>query len=437
MSIKVNEKIIDNKIKHIFLFITSIILFWGYIYRFKIIGFPFSTSQILAILGSAFLFVKIFLKKKIVIDSDLFVFFISFIIPFLVISITSLINSEADFSIMKHFLGIPWNLLAFYSFKSYRNKTNQNLSFNDVALLFIITGLIQCFISLAGFLIPDIGRFLINTQVWESEAEKIRAGNFILNRRLIGLGAKYFGGGIIYSIDLVLITHLMLDKENSKEKYYKYLPLFYMIVFCCGMMMARTTLVGLFFSSLYFIKSSIKTILRILKNIVPSVLFLFIVFSILFFNYGNRIQKIINFGFEIFINLSEGRGLNTSSSDGTIKMYKFPGEYDYKTWLIGDALFFDKTGHYYRRTDVGYCRAIFYFGLLGFFVVWITQGLMAFIVAKRIESKNRFFFIIMCLMFAAFNLKGWAVLHLYLIPFYFIDKPNLLRNSNEGSYNYA
>ncbi len=423
-------KRIKINVKYLLLSFFSIAFFWCYIYRFKIVGFPFSTSQLLAIFGCFFILLNSFFKKTIKFDSYLIVFFICFIIPIFFIMVTSVINGQSDFSIVSHFLGIPWNLLAFYCFKYYRKNTNQSLTFEDIAYLFIFTGLIQCFISSIAFFNPDIGKFLISIQDFGKESENARA-NMALSRRLVGLGSRYFGAGIVYSIDLVLIAQMMTDKKYFTKNIYKYLPIIYIIIFSCGMMTARTTIVGLFFSIFFFIRSHLKKIIHIFKTILSSFLVILLLFALLSYNYGYKFQRIISFGFEIFINLSTGKGLKTSSSDGTIRMYKFPEENNYKTWIIGDARFFESSGKYYMHTDVGYCRAIYYFGILGILAIIITQGYMALTVINCNERQYRFFFIILCLMYLVFNLKGWAVLYMYLIPFYFVDKSKRISISNK------
>ena len=436
MSIKLSKKIINNSIKQFFLFMISFILFWFYIYRFKLVGFPISTSQFLMLLGSIFLLIKTHNKKRIIFDYGIAIFIIGLIIPIFFIGLTSVINAQSDFSILTYLMSIPYSLLAFYCFKFYKKEIHQKITFNDIALLFILTGVIQSFLSLIGFIIPDFGHFLIDIQAYGRETGKELAENQF-SRRLIGLGAMYFGGGIIYAIDLILITQLMLDKTLYKNKIYKFLPFFYLIIFACGMMMARTTIVGLFFSSLLLLNNSYRKILHIIKTGLPAILMIIIMSSILFFNYGDRAWKLYYFAFEMFINLSSGKGFQTGSSNTTLKMIKFPDSNNFKSWIIGDALFSTPDGHYYMYTDVGFCRSIFYFGIIGSLTLLITQSLMLLYVMKKLDKKYRYFLFILWLMFLTLNIKGFVLIHMYLIPFYFIDKQNNICPTTEGARRYA
>ena len=436
MSLKLSMITKNSNYKQILMFIVSFILFWGYIFRFKLVGFPYSTSTFLCMGGIIFLFIKLFFKKKITLKTELLTFIVGLIIPWLFLVMSSLLNGTTEFSIMKYLKSIPSCLLAFYCFKSFKNTTNKKLSFNDIALLFILTGFVQCIISLIGFLIPSFGEILIDIQEF-SDDRRDRAEFNILNRRLLGLGTGYFPAGINFSVDLILITQLLLDTSLYKEKYYKYLPLFYLVIFACGMMMSRTTIVGLFFSLFFFFKNTLKKVLHTLKAFSPAFLLLLLLTTTIFYNYGERALKLFSFGFELFINLASEKGFQTSSSNASLRMYLFPEADNYKTWLIGDALFNNPDGSYYMHTDIGYCRSIFCFGLLGTLSLLLTQSLMVYMVMKKIDSKYRYFLFILGLMFLTFNLKGFVLIHLYLIPFYFIDRKEELYTTIEGDCKYA
>ena len=83
----------------------------------------------------------------------------------------------------------------------------------------------------------------------------------------------------------------------------------------------------------------------------------------------------LRFAFEGFFSLWEDGEWQTTSNDRLVNMYVWPD--NLKTWLIGDgyfespyftdAYYIGKGGGsaFYMHTDVGYCRFLFYFGLLG------------------------------------------------------------------------
>ena len=425
-------------IKRFILGSISFILFFGYIYNFQIVGFPFSTIKILALLGFIFISIQTFYKRKHTFNSYLLVLIAGMLIPAFCGGISLIINSEKDLSLLREIFNLPYYLIAFYCIKFYKNRTKENITFNDIALMFIVTGFIQSVISLIGFLNPDFGNLLVGIQEFGDEYLRARAEHSILYKRLIGLGTRYWAGGIIFSIDLVLITQLMTDKSNYNRVYYKYLPLFYFIIFIVGMMMSRTTIIGLLFSLMYSLKYSYKLIIRIFKYTLPYIFILSLFFYYLVYSYEDRFQKIFTFGFELFINLFSSGEFQSTSTNSMLKMYKFPELDNYKTWLIGDALFNNPTSSgYYKDTDIGYCRSIYYFGLIGLFSLLFTQFCVLLKLSKRLNKKYRFFVFIIGMMFLTFNLKGFSLCYFYIIPFLFIDKANSLANCDDRSLKYA
>ena len=82
--------------------------------------------------------------------------------------------------------------------------------------------------------------------------------------------------------------------------------------------------------------------------------------------------KIIDFGFEAFINLSENGELSTKSSDGLQEEHLKILPDDIKTYLIGDTRWMDGE-HYYKGSDVGYIRLLFFFGIGGIVLFLLYQ----------------------------------------------------------------
>ena len=417
MITKTNKK--KLLIKQFVIFLFTAFLFFCYIYRVSINGLFFSTTTFLALLR-CFLFINKTIKNKdMFIFSDTIVFLSACLLPIGASLLASLINGENDFSILKYILSIPYYLLAFYCIKLYRSKINKNMVFNDIAIMYIITGVFQCIISLIGFFIPEVGQFLVRIQDLGGETDRIL---HFYNFRLIGLGTKFWGAGIVFSLDLLLIAQLLSDKTAKNEKYYHFLPFFYFIIFVVGMMMSRTTIIGLLFSVVILFRYFTNQLFSLLKIFFPSILF----FSLLicyFININSEsLKTIVNFGFDIVINYVSGQGIQNKSLNKMSTMYVFPKLEEYKTWIIGDGLFSTPDRHYYKNTDIGFCRSIYYFGLSGLLSLLVTQFCVLSILINRFETKYRLFFLLLGVMFLIFNLKGFILIHIYIIPFYFIDK---------------
>jgi hypothetical protein len=82
----------------------------------------------------------------------------------------------------------------------------------------------------------------------------------------------------------------------------------------------------------------------------------------------------MRFGFEGFFNYFEKGKFDYTSNETLKNMYILPD--NPKTWIIGDAYFNNPkmidpyytgevTEGYYKNTDIGYLRFIFYFGVIG------------------------------------------------------------------------
>lgn len=211
--------------------------------------------------------------------------------------------------------------------------------------------------------------------------------------RLFGLGINSCldTGGIRYAIASILCIHII--KINLDEGVSKGNPL-YILVFCiicvCGNMIARTTVVGSAIGLAYlcwillprggWLKFNDAKTLAWLVVIVTAL------FSIASFFYktNDNFYYRMRFGFEGFFSLAETGHWHTASNEKLETMYVWPDNPE--TWLIGDGYFANPADDlnyygviyegYYKGTDVGYLRFIYYFGLigLGFFVGFIIYA---------------------------------------------------------------
>jgi hypothetical protein len=256
-----------------------------------------------------------------------------------------------------------------------------------------------------------------------SEGKMMNATN-----RVIGFGAGYFGAGVIYSFILILIVAIVKNNIFSIKKLFFYVCAF-IIIFTIGMMTARTTLFGGMLSIFLLVYKN-NTVRQKNKFLLSKILFCLLVFGIIIFtifylneNLRNSFARLFSYGFELFVNYFNGRGLRTESSDNTLNGFFLPT--DTKTWLIGDGYYVDPTNPnlaYYMRTDVGYSRYLFYFGIIGTLIYLLLNGFIICFTAIKNEKKYRLFFFIVFILFLALNIKGASSLSIYLFPFLFVNK---------------
>jgi len=198
--------------------------------------------------------------------------------------------------------------------------------------------------------------------------------------RLYSLGcAVDFAGCRFAAVNAATLTAMVAAPEDylKGEVFFTWITV--IIITVLGSMIARTTFVGtgigLCFVLYAFLKSSKKSftviwpVLVLLVASIPVFVYLY--------NTDSRFHSLMRFGFEGFFSLFETGHWHTTSNDLLADMVKWPE--NLKTWLIGDGYFYnaktmdvnylgpDYYGGYYMGTDIGYCRFIFYIGLIGLF----------------------------------------------------------------------
>lgn len=197
--------------------------------------------------------------------------------------------------------------------------------------------------------------------------------------RLYGIGASLDVAGMRFSAVLLIIGYLCvhLEKGTGGLRRCCYIFSFLIIVFV-GNMIGRTTTVGaimvlLYWLSLWVIGNDNQR-LEVRRTILLLGGVLLVVLPVVIYNYHVNIslQNNIRFAFEGFFSLMERGKWETHSNEILKNMYVFPD--NIKTWLIGDGYFDNpyysdlyytgpKWAGFYKQTDVGYLRFIFYAGI--------------------------------------------------------------------------
>jgi len=198
--------------------------------------------------------------------------------------------------------------------------------------------------------------------------------------RMYGWGAGLDVAGIRFSLCLILIAALITDDkfENSRKSIYLYI-LCYLFIAVVGCMIARTTYVGIGLSMLYMAVSALKDRFEGYGKVFGPFLVILtvgIIACVFMYKTNPYFRHGIRFAFEGFFNLFERGEYSVASTETLKSMYVFPD--NIKTWIIGDGYFvnpywFDPNfiwhgeniKGYYKGTDVGYLRFIFYSGLIG------------------------------------------------------------------------
>ena len=342
-------------------------------------------------------------------------------IPALIFAIKSvIINLSTDIYYVKNILTYylcfwGWYFISYMFlivYKEYNLKT--------LIKYFTLSAILHICLSLIMYYDYSIQQFLISL-LKQSDIEKdalIR----VEGTRLLGFGASYNGAGIINGFILILISLYVTNNKISFIEYLLYI-IAIILIFVIGMMQARTILIGGLIGICILLFNWIKSI----KQLVLSIIFISIV-GVLYFTVIPMILQtstinfdtIINFGFDIFTEKEDSSAV--SSVNSLINMYDIRPD-NLKTWLIGDAKWNNPNGFgYYKGTDVGYFRIIFYFGILGLGSLLYFYTKTIKITLKGVFRKTpKLAFWIFLGFILVLNLKGVSDISFYLIPFYFLD----------------
>ena len=199
-------------------------------------------------------------------------------------------------------------------------------------------------------------------------------------KRMHGIGAGLDTGGIRFSICLIIIAALITDRKAVIGKLSTYLYILcYLFISVIGCMIARTTYVGIGLSIVLLGVSAIRDRFSGYGRVFGPfflVTIVAVIACVFLYRTDPSFRHWLRFAFEGFFNLFEKGEYSVASTDTLKSMYVFPD--NLKTWVIGDGYFSnpywsdpnyiwhgEATRGYYKGTDVGYLRFIFYFGIIG------------------------------------------------------------------------
>lgn len=395
-------------------------------------GFTFlpnsiNTKIILAVVGILFFVYRSVQNQSIKIGGEFIYVFILVIVFSLFGYISADINVSSDYTYAKYWISFStWLLGAFATIEILRlwhGKVSFEILFNYLIALSVI----QCFLALYIDNNPDF-KLLIDTYFSQSTIADVEFLNDV--KRLYGLGVAVDVAGTRFSIvllGLVAILRREIRRPNNVRKILLYWFSF-IVLAIIGNMISRTTTVGVILSLGYLIftpnllgfqvsNTNLKNTLIVL---ITTIVLIFI--TVYLYQSNVEIKEDLRFGFEGFFNWFEKGTWTTSSTErlNTV-MWIWPDKNDFQTWIIGKATF---DNWYAVGTDIGYCRFIFYSGLLGLFTFSLFFVINALICIRKFPQFKLFFVFLLALTFIIW-LKVSTDLFLIYALFYFIDNDQI------------
>ena len=396
----------NNKIvKGIWVVLSAIILNF-YFFSINLRFMPsVNTKMVLAGVGLLVLAYQLVRRGGASVDKDTLVLFVCAAMVSLAGLISVICNGTFDFAYATYIISMWVWLSAAYVAVTFIRWVHGSVSVYIVCNYLIAIGTAQCVLALS---------MEFNAPLREFVYSLLDEGTvtFMTDKgRLMGFGIGLDVAGARFAAILIMIPFVCMQ---YKQKAIQYLPL-YILAFCTicviGNMIGRTTTVGAVLAVISFIvfyrfyemdvfhKRLLSWTVGLLAVVIPV--------CVIAYNTVPEFHNLLRFGFEGFFSLAEKGEWEVHSNEMLKQGYIFPN--NPKTWLIGDGYFgsTDSDPYYigrrwagfYKGSDVGYSRFLFYFGLLGLltFSIFIFKACMVCI--RRFEAVKYMFFVLLILNF--------------------------------------
>lgn len=364
-----------------------------------------NTKMLVATIGLFIGGIKILGSRTAEVDKTFFTLSIYALIVSLVCFLAVVYNGTTDTSYVYYMMSMWTWLGGAYAVCNIIKAVHGKLSITLVTNYLLAVCVFQCVMALLIDNIPGI-KNAIDPYIYMDQIFMEKTG------RLYGLGASLDVAGLRFSLVLVMVAHVLLNIQKTAYKKWLWLYLVaYAIIILIGNMMARTTSVGMVLSVLYLIVGSSKTDLsstHVLWSRIGLIALLAIPYLVYKYNTDVSFHKDIRFAFEGFFALFEKGQWEVGSNTQLKNMIVFPD--NFKTWIIGDGYFNNPihtdpyytgevTGGYYKNTDIGYLRFIFYMGVTGLLAFSIFMCKAAQIAIERFKGYEEMILLLLAVHF--------------------------------------
>lgn len=360
-----------------------------YFFTFTFSFFPYqNTKNILGAVGLVLLLFHYVKKGQPGFPKDILITLILAALISVVGFFSTVYNNTSDMAYATYVISAIIWLSGAFAVVSVMRAVHGHVSFRMVVDYLAAVSVFQCVIALLIEGFPGV-RLFVDTWILQGQ-------NALHDmHRLYGIGASLDTAGCRFSIVLVLIFAMMrTDREAGWQGRQWFYLVSLAIITIVGNMIARTTLVGFIVGLMYYLatsdiwKLSFNRATQGIWGKTIIVLFVFVSAAVILYNTSPMFYRLLRFGFEGFFNLVESGEWSVGSNETLKSMIVFPETL--KTWVIGDGYFSSpnsdtsflgelEEGGFYKGTDIGYLRFIFYFGLTGLslFIALLTYAASA------------------------------------------------------------
>ena len=348
----------------------GVVLTSCYLFPFELIYLPgVNFKMLMAGLSIPLLLVKMARRSDSLIEKDILIIAL-FTLPITVFSLlANVVNGTNDYSFNYYFVSVfVWMGAGYFLvnvLKAIHGKVTMTLLINYL----IAVCCVQCILAMVMQYFPSV-QDTIDGMLGGKEMFMSDAGG-----RVHGIGCALDVAGGRFAAVLIM-TAVIMGKVSSKEFLLLYLVAF-ILISVVGNMIGRTTTVGMIIALLYILLVLIKGRAAI-SSFGKTIMSVFVAASVMaavLYNTNDLFRENLRFGFEGFFSLVEKGRWETNSNNTLVEhMIVFPD--NPKTWLVGDGYGANPTENdpyytgekyhgFYKGTDIGYLRFIFFFGVFG------------------------------------------------------------------------
>ena len=364
-----------------------------------------NTKMMLALMGLILLLGRLAVGGNGRIDKDYFlVSFFAAGVSFASL-LTMTVNNTMDNSYLSYIVSMwVWCGAAYFTV-NYIKIVHGKISVELVCFYMIAVGVLQCLLAYAIHTIPVFKNVVYSfLDGW---------GYMGKSDRMHGIGCGLDVGGGRLGVILIMIAYMTPRMLIWKQRDYM-VPLM-LLLFCfvgiIANMIGRTAVMGIGLSILYWIYIIVTNdkVLHGNRNFFVKwfvgILFFVSVASAYLYNTSEYWKEQLRFGFEGFFSLVEKGRWEVQSNEMLIEGYVFPD--NAHTWIIGDGYMADpdvdpnyigpESWGFYMNTDAGYCRFLFYFGIIGLGAFIMFMAKVCQVCISRFRNYQLMFLMILLL----------------------------------------
>ena len=418
------------RINHIFMVLLTGLMMSFYFHPTELRVLPgYNTKIMLAIFGVAILVFNIIRTKDYSLSKGLlYSFMIAGAFSF-VNYISLIINESDDYSYANYPISALTWIMGAYGAINFIRWTHSKVTI-ELVVRYLAGG--AAFHSILSQLIDrndSIRNFVISIFYISDSMEEMQ--------RLYSFGVGLDPAGVRFAVILIMIAGVLTLSRVVKKSIG--LMVFYFLCFVIisvlGNIISRTTTVGMGLGLFVFAISTglYKFVIKVsrikIMRVFGIMLAIGIPIVVYYYNVNPSFRDQIEYGFEGFFSLFESGEFQTSSTDELSTMWVWPQ--DTQTWLIGSGLFLSKSSDFTYFSDIGYCRFIFYSGLIGITVFGLYFIYNAIYFSIRYPRYRYIFLLMIVVTFVVWTKVATDIFQLYALFYAFTDEEELYASLDE------